>query len=675
MLSQPVGLGLAGRGSVRDVVRWANRAERLGLESVWFHESYFERDAVTYATAVAQEVPNIGVALGALSPLVRHSVLTAMTISALDDLAPGRITCALASALPLRLQQMDIPYDPDAVIGQLEQAMHTMKALWRNERLRPKTPGVPDLAAMFPPVHEVPIYIAGYRKAMVELAGRLADGYLARPAESLGSISTLIARLRDAEATANRAPGTVRSAGYLMSYLAPTTREALNRAKREPFVIYMISVLSNLALERAQLPTSLRDEVRAAWRAEDYHRAAAMIPDELLQAFFPCGTVEDVAARAWEYHETGLDLPIIQPVVQEDDQVQMILEAARLYGEGSAGTRETGWPAREVAVADSGVVPAEPHVAKSSAPSALVLATKRLARHASSWWEIARPFSLTATLVPVGAATALAATNTALRWTLVAGVFLAALCIQLATNIINEIEDVRHGVDSITTPRASQAILKGRVSERAATIGAGIVATTAVALGGWLIYERGWPIALLGLVGLIGGVGYTAPPLQLKYRAMGPPVVFLLMGPVMVEGAYWTITGKFSGSALALSFPVGLLVTAILQGNEWRDIADDARAGISTIAIKIGPKAAGVGYIALVTGAYLALTGAVLAKAVPLDSLIAMASLPLMVYIVRAGEAGERGDKRALAKIDLMTARLHALFGALLVVGVALAGR
>jgi hypothetical protein len=48
-LSKPVGLGLAARGSVADAVAWAEQARRAGLDSVWVHDSYFERDAVTYA--------------------------------------------------------------------------------------------------------------------------------------------------------------------------------------------------------------------------------------------------------------------------------------------------------------------------------------------------------------------------------------------------------------------------------------------------------------------------------------------------------------------------------------------------------------------------------------------------------------------------------------------------
>src|SRR5881628_2245419 len=112
-LARRVGLGLAARGDVKDTVAWAERARAAGLESVWFHDSYFERDAVTYATAVAAQVEDIKIGLGALNPYTRHPVLIAMTISALDEIAPERILLGLGSALPLRLGQMGVPYAPD----------------------------------------------------------------------------------------------------------------------------------------------------------------------------------------------------------------------------------------------------------------------------------------------------------------------------------------------------------------------------------------------------------------------------------------------------------------------------------------------------------------------------------------------------------------------------------
>src|SRR3954451_19828526 len=133
VLGRRVGLGLSSPGAVRTAVGAAERARETGLESVWFHESYFERDAVTYATAVAAGVPDIAIGIGAVNVNTRHEVLLAMTVSALDDLAPGRLRLGLGSALPLRLQQMGIPYDPDSAITRIEAAMGDLKKLWAGE--------------------------------------------------------------------------------------------------------------------------------------------------------------------------------------------------------------------------------------------------------------------------------------------------------------------------------------------------------------------------------------------------------------------------------------------------------------------------------------------------------------------------------------------------------------
>jgi len=52
----------------------------------------------------------------------------------------------------------------------------------------------------------------------------------------------------------------------------------------------------------------------------------------MLDAFLLCGSKEDVAARVWDYHEAGMQLPILQPLVQNEDQVRAVLNAAVEYG-------------------------------------------------------------------------------------------------------------------------------------------------------------------------------------------------------------------------------------------------------------------------------------------------------------------------------------------------------
>jgi len=689
-LTRAIGLGLAARGEVDDVVAWADDARRAGLDSIWIHDSYFERDAISYASAVAARLgePSGGddfrVALGAVNPFTRHPVVLAMTGSALDEMAPGRIVMGLGTGLPLRLKQMGIPYAPAEAVEGVSRAIDQLRLLWAGERLPSAAEGLPPIQPMFAPPHRIPLFIAAYRREFVALAGQKADGYLARPAESVPSLKGILERLSEAARAAGRDPRAIQRAGYLLTLVDETRREALNRAKREPFVIYMMSVLGDVSLRRAGFPTELRDRIAAAWRAEEFHEAGKLIPDELLDAFMLCGTREDVAAGARRFHdEAGLELPLLQPVVQEDAQVAAILEAARLYGEGVLGTRArpaATWPDTAAADADA----AEPVAAGSRSVAAVASSladdhrlsfASRLRRRAGALWEVLRPFAFTASIVPVAAGGALAWADGRFD----AGLFLLALAgavlLHSGTNIVNEVYDVRQGIDTITSPRASHAILKGRISERDALWVAYACFAVATLIGVALIAVRGWPIAALGAAGLLCGYFYTAPPFQLKYRALGVPLVFVLMGPLMTVGAYYAVTGAWSWTALALSVPVGLLVAAILHGNEWRDISEDARAGIVTLSTRFGKDAAHVGYLALILGAYVALGVGVALAVLPPTTMLAVLALPFLAQVMRDAELGASGQARAIAMIDLETARLHLAFGSLLVVGVLLSTR
>ncbi|MCC6382736.1 MAG: LLM class flavin-dependent oxidoreductase, partial [Dehalococcoidia bacterium] len=563
MLTLPVGLGLAARGDPDDVADWSRQAADRGLDSVWVHDSYFERDAISFATVAARAVADgrasgLRVALGAVNPYTRHPVVLAMTGSALDEVLPGRVVMGVGTGLPLRLGQMGIPYDLATAPERLSQTIDQLRTLWAGERLPSATPGLPPIQPMFAPPKRIPIAIAAYRKELVAVAGAKADGYLARPAESIPSLRGILGRLGETATAAGRDPAAIETAGYLLALADSSRREALNRAKREPFVIYMMSILSDVSLLRAGFERELRDRVAAAWRAEDYTLAGNLIPDELLRAFILCGTREEIAEGALRFREeAGLRLPLLQPVVQEERQVQELLAAARLYGDAKA--------------ARGGTASAEP-VAIANGREERQGAVERVRRLAGGAWEVVRPFAYTASAVPVAIGGAVAAADDRFAWLPFVEAMAAGLLLHSGTNVVNEIYDVRKGVDSITSPRASHALVKGRLTERGAFAIAFMSLALALALGAHLVYERGPLMLLLGLAGVAGGWGYTAPPLQYKYHALGIPLVFLLMGPLMVEGSYFAVTGGWSGEALLLSVPVGLLVAAILHGNEWRDI-------------------------------------------------------------------------------------------------------
>jgi 1,4-dihydroxy-2-naphthoate octaprenyltransferase len=209
--------------------------------------------------------------------------------------------------------------------------------------------------------------------------------------------------------------------------------------------------------------------------------------------------------------------------------------------------------------------------------------------------------------------------------------------------------------------------------EREAFILAGACFALVVLVGIVLLALRGWPMLVIGLVGLIAGYSYTGPPFQYKFHALGVPLVFFLMGPIEVIGSYYAISGGYDPKALFASIPIGLLVAAILHANEWRDISEDARAGISTLSAQIGPRRAHQLYVGLVTGAYLVIGVAAMGHLLPVSTLLVVLSLPIFVTTIRDSELGAAGQVRAISMIDLETARLHMAFGFLLVIGLVLA--
>jgi 1,4-dihydroxy-2-naphthoate polyprenyltransferase len=674
-LARRVGLGIAARGDISDTIDWARRARDTGLDSLWIHDSYFERDAITYASAIAgalstDSASSFRLAVGAVNPNTRHPVVLAMTGSALDELLPERIVMGIGTGLPLRLGQMGIPYSTADAVDKVSTAMDQLRTLWAGERLPSATPGLPPIQPMFPPVHRIPLFIAAYRKEFVELAGRKADGYLARPCESIPSLRGILERLRASAIAAGRDPDDIETAAYLLSVVDKTRREALNRAKREPFVIYMMSVLGDVSLQRAGFPREMRDRIAAAWRAEEYHEAGKLIPDDLLDAFMLCGTREDVAARAMAFHvETGLDLPLLQPVVQDEHQVADLIAAARLYAATNAAPREAASTPSPVVVGSPEAEADRRGLEDDHRLSGL----DRLRRGIAATWEIIRPFAFTGSFVAVTAGATLTVLDNKFVWPIYLAALAAALLIQAGTNVINEVFDVRRGVDTIVSPRASHAVLKGRFTETEAYLYALLMLAGAAVIGLYLVYLRGAGMLALGVLGLISGWAYTAPPLNLKYRGLGLVMVFLIFGPIMTVGSFYAVSGTADVRALVLSVPVGLLVSAIVHGNDWRDIGDDSRAGITTPSILLGAEWAHYGYVALVLGAYVTLALAVAARVLPATTIIAVLSIPFLAQVVRSAEFGAMGQARAIAMIDLQTARLHFAFGSLLVLGLLLA--
>ncbi len=285
-----------------------------------------------------------------------------------------------------------------------------------------------------------------------------------------------------------------------------------------------------------------------------------------------------------------------------------------------------------------------------------------------TWFLAARPwsFSMSAISVTIGAV-----------WG-TAGVFwlggyvltlLGMISLHGATNLLNDYYDVKNKVDTPSSPTVKyrpHPLVEETISLRQVLALSLALYGLGIAIGLYLAATRGWPILLIGIVGVLAAVFYTAPPFNLKYHALGEPTVFMLWGPLAMLGAHYVQKQSFAPAVLLISLPFGILVGLVLLANNIRDMAYDERQGIKTLPVILGSQHGRRVYGVLI---FLAFFGVVIMSLLgPLTpwSLLILLALPLVrpVFKIVSGDCPADADAR--------TAKLDTAFGVLLLVSILL---
>jgi 1,4-dihydroxy-2-naphthoate octaprenyltransferase len=287
------------------------------------------------------------------------------------------------------------------------------------------------------------------------------------------------------------------------------------------------------------------------------------------------------------------------------------------------------------------------------------------------WWRLARPFSLTASAVPVLVGTSVAVASGTFRAPdLFVAMLMASLLIQIATNMFNEYYDYKHGLDTPDTVGIAGAIVRGLVPAIDVFKAAIACFVIALALGLYIVTRTSWEVFVAGVASALGGYLYTGGPVPIAYTPFGELEVFVFMGPVIVGLAYFIQAGAVAPAAIWASLPVGCLVAAILLANNLRDVVADGRVGRRTVPVALGRRMGMAIFGGLLAGAFFIVAGAVATGALPATALLPLITLRTPVRLVRLYHSTE--GPRALNAGVRGSAGLHARFGLLLALGISL---
>jgi len=293
-----------------------------------------------------------------------------------------------------------------------------------------------------------------------------------------------------------------------------------------------------------------------------------------------------------------------------------------------------------------------------------------------TWVVIMRLPFLSATIMPilVGAAVA-KSMGFLVDWSWLGLTLIGGSLLHIGTNTSNDYFDHLSGTDNLNYNYSnkglnggSRGIQMGLITPTGVRNLTIVIFSLSVLVGIPLIQKAGMQVLWLGLIGFLSGLFYTAPPFRFSSRkGLGELLIGINFGPLMVAGSTLIQTGQLLPQAFLAGIPLGFLIAAVVYVNEFPDHDSDKATGKNTLIVVFGPEKARVGYVALISGAFLSIVLLVLKASFP--SLVLIALLASYFGITSIQTLYKYYNDRLLEPANWGTIIMHSLTGLLLFAG------
>jgi F420-dependent oxidoreductase-like protein len=330
---------LAAWSTPADHLALAQEADRLGFSVVWAAEAYGS-DSPTMLAWIAGQTSRIDVGAAVMQIPARTPAMTAMTAATIDTITGGRFRLGLGVSGPQVSEGWHGVRFAKPLGRTREYVDIVKKALAREpvaydgEHFQLPLPGGAGKALRLTvhPVREhIPIYLASVGPKNLELAGEIADGWLAiffAPEHAAELLSTI---------SAGRAKVGKTLEGFDVAPTAPLVIgddiEECAALVRFYAALYIGGMGSRDQNFYNQLATRMgygeaAAEIQDHYLAKRHAEAAAAVPLEFIDRTSLLGPVDRIAARMRAYAEAGVTTLSVSMFVADADSGIRTLRAA-----------------------------------------------------------------------------------------------------------------------------------------------------------------------------------------------------------------------------------------------------------------------------------------------------------------------------------------------------------
>src|SRR5919108_2284108 len=294
-------------------------------------------------------------------------------------------------------------------------------------------------------------------------------------------------------------------------------------------------------------------------------------------------------------------------------------------------------------------------------------AAKALPNRRRRWIEAMGMASWPLVLLPVLIA-ALLARNAGrdVAWWLSVPVCLAAMLVHTGTILLAAYTGVRRQIKRREAQGVTRLLQEGLLATHQVWQAGLLCLALGSILGLFLVGLRGLPLLVMGVIGVVGGVIYAGWPLYLSPRVLEDAAVFSGLGPLLVLGAFVTLTGGLHVVPFLVSLPLGFLAESILHASHLQTFSAHVNAKVRTLAVVLGWDRARLLFYALVGLPYVLVALLILARVLPAWAWLSFLSFIVVgrSILVVSRSTAERAQN--LAGLDRQMAQGYLAFGILL---------
>ena len=334
-MSQRMALYLQDKHDIHYELEIARYAEERGFSEIWQADTRLARDCVVMMSALLNTTKRLRIGSGVLPIWTRNPAVIAATWSTMWELGGkvdgrGRVMLGLGAWWEPIASRVGVSRVKP--LKAMREHVESIRQLFTMEEVSYQGEFVKldrirlDVAFGDTSPRDIPIYIGATGEKMLEMAGEICDGVVLNYVVSVDYIRKAVSLVEAGALKAGKTLQDVDRPELLVCCLSDQDPAAA-MAEGKKLVAYYLATEPHI-MKASNVSEELLEKVQSimSWPAteEDYIRASAVIPDEVVRNLMAVGTSDECRATVKEYIEAGVTCPILYPMM---DDIRPVVDA------------------------------------------------------------------------------------------------------------------------------------------------------------------------------------------------------------------------------------------------------------------------------------------------------------------------------------------------------------